>query len=178
MADFILKAVNALDLSVRHRLLGSPTINIGTIQGGSRPNIVPDRCTAVIDLRTLPGQDHQYIYGVFRELLEKSAKAAGVESEIRVLADRSPADTPADDPFVELFTGAARKVLGTEPVIGGAPYFTEGAIFMPVLKVPMVICGPGEADLAHNANESVKIENLIRAARIYAVAAADFLGAQ
>ncbi|MGA2401277.1 MAG: M20 family metallopeptidase [Syntrophobacteraceae bacterium] len=177
MADFVLKAVNALDPCVRHRHLGQPTINIGTIQGGLRTNIVPDCCRLTIDLRTLPGQDHQHLYGMFRELLEKSAKAACVESEFRIIASRSSVDTPADDPFVELFTEAARQVLGTKPDTGGAPYFTEAAFFVPALKVPMVICGPGEAALAHKANESVKIDNLYKAARTYALAAARFLGA-
>ncbi len=177
MADFVQKAVNALGPSVRHSHLGQPSINIGTIQGGSGTNIVPDCCKSTIDLRTLPGQDHQHLYVMLRDLLEESAKAAGAKSELRIIAGRSAVDTPTDDPFVELFTEAARQVLGTRPDIGGAPYFTDGAIFIPVLKVPMVICGPGEAALAHKANESVKIDNLCKAARIYAIAAAGFLGA-
>ena len=38
-------------------ILGPLTFNLGTIQGGSRINIVPDLCEAKIDIRTLPGQD-------------------------------------------------------------------------------------------------------------------------
>jgi len=44
---------------LRHRrrpLLGHATISVGTIQGGTQPNIVPDRCTITIDRRTLPGE--------------------------------------------------------------------------------------------------------------------------
>src|SRR5204863_4320853 len=32
-----------------HPLLGHPTINVGSIAGGSQPNIVPDRCRIRID---------------------------------------------------------------------------------------------------------------------------------
>ena len=81
MADFVQKAVNALGPSVRHSHLGQPSINIGTIQGGSGTNIVPDCCKLTIDLRTLPGQDHQHLYVMLRDLLEESAKAAGAKSE-------------------------------------------------------------------------------------------------
>ena len=37
--------------------LGAPTFSIGTIQGGSKINIVPDLCEAHVDIRTIPGQD-------------------------------------------------------------------------------------------------------------------------
>src|ERR1019366_5328128 len=40
----------------KHKLLGTATVNVGTISGGSQPNIVPDRCTISIDRRTLPGE--------------------------------------------------------------------------------------------------------------------------
>ena len=38
-----------------HPLFDKPTMNVGTIAGGNKTNVVPDRCTATIDLRTLPG---------------------------------------------------------------------------------------------------------------------------
>ena len=34
----------------------SATINVGAIQGGKQPNIVPDECAILIDRRTLPGE--------------------------------------------------------------------------------------------------------------------------
>ncbi len=55
--------------------LGPLTFNLGTIQGGSKINIVPDLCEAKIDIRTLPGQD-------LAPLLDSLAKQfAGVEFE-------------------------------------------------------------------------------------------------
>lgn len=175
MADFIQKAAQVLDSSLHHQHLARPTLNIGTIEGGVRTNIVPDCCRVTIDLRTLPGQDHQLLYGLFRELLEQSAKRGAVGSELKIIASRAAVDTPAEDPFVQLFTEAARQVLEAPPKTGGAPYFTDGAILVPALKAPMIICGPGEVALAHKVDESVKIENLHKAARLYALAAARLL---
>src|SRR5271169_4051410 len=40
-----------------HAKLGRPTLNVGTISGGSKINIVPDRCHAEIDCRIVPGID-------------------------------------------------------------------------------------------------------------------------
>jgi len=48
--------------SYTHPVLGKSTLNIGTINGGSRPNIVPDYCTAEIDIRTTPDLErHSYV---------------------------------------------------------------------------------------------------------------------
>ena len=49
----------------RHPLLGTATVNVGTISGGAQPNIVPDCCAITIDRRTLPGETES---GVRREI--------------------------------------------------------------------------------------------------------------
>ena len=45
----------------RHEVLGAPTFNVGTIQGGLNINSVPDRALIGIDIRTIPAQDHAQI---------------------------------------------------------------------------------------------------------------------
>ena len=40
-----------------HAKLGTPTLNVGTITGGSKINIVPDKCRIEIDCRVVPGID-------------------------------------------------------------------------------------------------------------------------
>ena len=49
----------------KHPLVGTGTVNVGTIAGGTQPNIVPDSCTISIDRRTLPGETEA---GVRREI--------------------------------------------------------------------------------------------------------------
>ena len=49
----------------KHPLLGTATVNVGTISGGAQPNIVPDRCKITVDRRTLPGETDA---GVQREI--------------------------------------------------------------------------------------------------------------
>src|SRR5438093_7814319 len=44
-----------------HPLLAPPTLNVGTIEGGIKTNVVPDRFRATVHLRTLPGQRHDEI---------------------------------------------------------------------------------------------------------------------
>ena len=54
----------------RHPLLGSPSVSVGAIRGGTQANIVPDRCTILLDRRTLPGETEA---GVRRELAPSCA---------------------------------------------------------------------------------------------------------
>ena len=48
---------DALAREQPHPLLGTPTINLGTVQGGICVNAVPDRCTVELDRRLLPHED-------------------------------------------------------------------------------------------------------------------------
>jgi succinyl-diaminopimelate desuccinylase len=65
---------------------------------------------------------------------------------------------------------------GQKVVFKGANYFSDAVGFLPVLKVPLILFGPGEPGLAHQPNENVEVSKLVEAARIYAVAAVRLLG--
>src|SRR5699024_8549330 len=52
-----LKQSNLFD-EMDHKLLGKPTFNISSVQGGVQTNIVPDQCNITIDIRTIPGMKH------------------------------------------------------------------------------------------------------------------------
>ena len=42
------------------------------------------------------------------------------------------------------------------PALGGASYFSDAAVLIPELGIPMVLCGPGRPDLAHQPDEHVE----------------------
>ena len=54
----------------KHKLLGTATVNVGTISGGKQPNIVPDSCSIQIDRRTLPGETEASVHREIAALLE------------------------------------------------------------------------------------------------------------
>ena len=56
-------------------------------------------------------------------------------------------------------------------------YFTDASIFTPALaEVPMVILGPGRAELAHKTDEYVSLARLEEAVAIYHDALDDWEG--
>ena len=126
-----------------HDVLGNPTFNIGTIVGGSKVNIVPDRCQVMVDMRTVPGQDA-------RPLVEGlSEKFPFLDLVVR---NSQPLYTDPAHPVI-----AKLAACGAPPV--GAPWFCDGAIFAEAGS-PAVALGPGSIAQAHTADEWISLEDL------------------
>jgi succinyl-diaminopimelate desuccinylase len=142
----------------RHPLLGHATVSVGTIAGGSQPNIVPDRCRVSIDRRTIPGETET---GVRREIkaLLRSHRLAARLLNIRN-APCPPMETDPRRPLVRQFlahTGNAQPA--------GAHYFCDAAVLSGG-GVPGVVFGPGDIAQAHTADEWISLDQLERAERI------------
>ena len=123
--------------------LGAPTFSIGTIQGGSKINIVPDLCDARVDIRTIPGQD-------LSPLLDSLAKRfPGLEIQRRTSAP--PWTDPAHPVIGVLESCGARCV--------GAPWFCDAAV-LSATGTPAVALGPGSMAQAHTADEWISVADL------------------
>jgi len=138
----------------KHPLLGTGTVNVGQISGGTQPNIVPDFCTIAIDRRTLPGETEA---GVCREiaarLRAKKLTAAIFNSK---LAPAPALETDSQLPLVQQFL---RTVKQTRPV--GVDYFCDAAI-LAAGGIPSVVFGPGDIAQAHTADEWISLAQLER----------------
>jgi succinyl-diaminopimelate desuccinylase len=155
-----------------HPLLGDFTMNVATITGGVKTNVVPDACRVTIDTRTVIGQDHQQILATVRQLIDHlCAEDPTFHAEVRTLTERVPLDIPFDDPQVQAFVRVRDRVIGQASQPAAVTYATDGSVFVPAYKAPMVICGPGLPEKAHQPNEYVEIARLAEAARIYTLAA-------
>lgn len=150
-------------------LLGAPTLSVNVIAGGNKTNVVPDLCEIEVDMRTVPGQDHEALVEGVRELAERTAREVHPEIRVEVEVDQSKGaleTDPADD-VVQATIAAVREVRGADPAVGGVTYGTDGAHLGPGFDMPVVICGPGANEMAHQPDESVPVEQLIQAAEIY-----------
>ena len=159
-----------------HPLLGGFSKSINTIAGGVKTNVVPDHCMVTVDMRTVPGQDHRAILKQVEDLIaELSRRIPDFKASVKVANDRAPVETSPNDPMVQSFYDVVAEVAGERPVPKGVRYYTDAVAFVPVLKIPMIICGPGDAKLAHQPNEHVEVSKLVQAAKIYTLAAAKLL---
>ena len=58
------------------------------------------------------------------------------------------------------------------PVPKGGRYFMNAVTFAPILKVPKIICGPGDAKVSYRRDEHVEAVKLAQAVRIFSFGAA------
>jgi len=178
MARFLIRLHEVIPDTV-HPLCGRATVNAALIEGGSAPNMVPDRCVVDIDRRTIPGEsDPEKVLAPFRSLaddLKADDPTLDLRTEIRewILAAESPADTP----IAEAIRTATADETGAVPPDVGFTGITDARFYLNDAAIPAVIFGPGDLAVAHTANESIGVEDLVTGARTYARIFASFLGA-
>lgn len=157
MADVVryIRDTLARELSLaRDPVLGPCTISVGTIRGGSKTNIVPDRCEATVDIRTLPEQDSpEFLPHLRRRLL-------GVCADLEIEVGQSqPLWTNPEHPLI-----AGLCKLGAKCV--GAPWFCDAAVFA-AAGTPAIALGPGSIAQAHTEDEWIEVAELERGAEFF-----------
>jgi acetylornithine deacetylase/succinyl-diaminopimelate desuccinylase-like protein len=138
----------------RHSLLGSATVNVGTICGGTQPNIVPDRCAITVDRRTLPGETDIGVQRDIAALLNANKLRANISSA--KLAPALPLETNSGLPLVRQFL---RSVGQTRSV--GVDFFCDAAVLSQG-GIPSVVFGPGDITQAHTKDEWISLASLER----------------
>ncbi|MDQ3527705.1 MAG: M20/M25/M40 family metallo-hydrolase, partial [Actinomycetota bacterium] len=128
-----------------------------------------------LDLRTIPGVDHAELVGSLGALAERVGDEAGVSAEVEVVDDRPVVDTPVDHPMVVALARAHEAVTGAPASYGGVPGATDGTILTRDAGMPTVVYGPGGKWIAHQADEFVEVEDIVRCTRVYAETARRFL---
>ncbi len=160
-----------------HPLLDACTAAVTTIHGGEKINLIPDECFSTIDIRTMPGQNHKFILNQIDNLLKNLEESTpGLKTKTKILKDYASVETELKNPIVNPIYAAASTVLGSEVPIKGVRFFTDSAVLTPAWEVPMVLCGPGHAELAHQPDEYVEISLLKQAVEIYTLALFSYLG--
>jgi len=144
------------------------TLCVGTIEGGTAPNIVPKHCAFQWQVRSLPTADPEELprdLASFAESdllpgMRRISKDAKIATETLGSVPAFVAAPGSEAVALALaLTGADRA--------GAVSYTTEAGLFEES-GVPAVICGPGNIEQAHAADEYVAISQL--------EACLDFLG--
>jgi succinyl-diaminopimelate desuccinylase len=178
MARFLLRLPEGLP-DLEHPLVGSPTINAALIEGGSAPNVVPDRCAVDIDRRVLPGEDDpETVLAPLRAVVEGlRAEHPEVSIDLALREWTDAAEAPPDSAIATVVRAALEAEAGATPADAGFTGITDARFYINEAEIPTVICGPGSLSVAHTADEWVGVEDLVTAARAYARVAVAFLGA-
>ena len=155
-----------------HPVLGSATLNVGTMTGGTKINMVPDSAEFAIDVRTIPGQTQE---DIFREL----SLVLGEDAELSLAQKGAGAVwTEASHPWVARVFKACEKLSGEACRVRGLSYFTDASALAGALPgAPVVILGPGAPEQAHQTDEHCPVEQIALAAGMYLEIGRDWMSA-
>jgi succinyl-diaminopimelate desuccinylase len=152
---------------LNHPLVGHASLSVTRIAGGIADNVVPENCELVLDRRLLPGETLDAALDELHAMLTRAKREHGVEAEIAAIRTNAGAtETPVDDPLVREAVAISRAHGVTFPQPGGLTGGCDLVHFHDVGAVGIVL-GPGSLDVAHQPDEYVPKDDLVRAALIY-----------
>ncbi len=145
------------------------TVNIGTIEGGSSVNLIPDRAVARADIRFPPGLTVAQVLAEIRRLL------SGVPNvDLRALSSSEPNWTDPAHEIVARTMANAAAYLGRTPVPNMRLGFSDSRFYR-YQGIPSVVYGPVPHGMG-GPDEHVSIEDLKAVFYVHAMTAFDFLG--
>lgn len=154
----------------------TPTIITSPAKGEAQINVVPGEAYMTLDIRTVPGQDHnelkEKILAIYDRLKEKDPDFCAT---LNVIEERPWTSTPKDAEITSVVYRAVKEVTGKEPVWQGVPGATDGTFLHARKGIPVIVTGAGNTYIPHHADEYVDIPELIETAKIYALTAMYFL---
>lgn len=164
----------------KHNYLGypsiTPTILRAPVQGEAQINVIPRECMTALDIRTVPGQEHDILKKKILDIFKKlSLKDTHFKAEMSVIEERPWTETSPDELIVKTTSQAFEYVTKKEPIYNGVPGATDGTFLNSWKNIPIVTIGAGNRLIPHQADEYVEIKELMETVKIYALTTVLFL---
>jgi len=170
----------------------TPTVVQAPAQGPPQLNVVPGEAEILVDIRTIPGQDHEAIRQALSSLAQQVTATVKahyrdlddrlginrpweVTVSVEFLSDRPCTHTADTDPVVTAAAWASQRIDGRKPEYAGVPGATDGTYLWALKDIPIVTMGAGDRHVPHQVDEWVDLDQLVDTARIYALTALHYL---
>lgn len=128
--------------------LGSTKMTLTVVNAGTQHNVIPDKCTMLVDIRTNEFYDNEEVYEFIRQHLKSEVKA----HSFRLKSSRIDPEHPLIRKCV---------AMGMKPF--GSPTLSDQAL----MHFPSFKLGPGESSRSHSANEFIRISEICDAIAKY-----------
>lgn len=186
----MMKIVNVINKDLKpklaRRVSSFPTIppegNVATItmggliKGGTAINTVPERCSTTIDRRFIPKETIKEVKGEIFNILEQLQREdPEFKIETKIKTETNACSIPRNSLICKTVVNAVRDITKREPSITMCLGSLDMRYFVNA-GIPTVVYGPGLMEKAHTKDEYVLIEDLITAAKVYALSAIRILG--
>lgn len=121
--------------------LGPTKMTLTVVNAGTQHNVIPDKCTMLVDIRTNEFYDNEEVYEFIRQHLKSEVKA----HSFRLKSSRIDPEHPLIRKCV---------AMGMKPF--GSPTLSDQAL----MHFPSFKLGPGESSRSHSANECIRISEI------------------
>ncbi len=150
-----------------HPLLGRPSVHASLISGGTELSTYPEHCRIELERRTLPSESEQSVRDELGNLLEEVSETdSDFRAEFKVFLYRSALEVPKNIDLVRILSQETRRVIGKEPHLVGAGWWTDAALLNDV-GIPTVLFGhSGEG--AHAPIEYADFDSLVQMTEVLA----------
>ena len=128
--------------------LGPTKMTLTVVNAGTQHNVIPDKCTMLVDIRTNEFYDNEEVYKFICQHLKSEVKA----HSFRLKSSRI-------DPAHPLIRKCV--AMGMKPF--GSPTLSDQAL----MHFPSFKLGPGESSRSHSADEFIKISEISDAVAKY-----------
>ncbi len=130
-------------------VLGDVKMTVTQINAGTQHNVIPDKCTFVVDVRT----NEKYQNAEAFEVIQKHVQCTVKPRSLRM----NSSYIPVENPLVK----AAKEL---KIVCFGSPTTSDQAV---INSFPTVKMGPGDSNRSHTANEYIYITEIEQGIEIY-----------
>ncbi len=144
----------------KHKYLHSPTMNIGTITGGDKVNMVADFCEFSFDFRFMPDMDSKKCIKKFKSVIANHAK----KSKLIIDDLQMPYEISSKHNLVKIYQETCKKKRRPTTLMG-----SEGATvitFFQKKKIPAIATGYGSSKTAHTNDEYAHVKKLYDGTRV------------
>jgi acetylornithine deacetylase len=146
-------------------------LSVGKVEAGNWPSTVPEELRAEGRFGIFPGEDCSSAREKFEAAIHSLRDIEPWFSESPVEVEWfegqfESGETPLDAPILDELGECHQEMLGRESSMHGVSYGSDLRLFTRYASMPAVLYGPGDVRVAHSANESVSLEELVQAAEV------------
>jgi len=167
----IVSALEHLAGEVRQRTdpyVGHASLVISTIAGGVALNVIPAHCMISVDRRVLPHETEADVLDEIVAVVNRALPAAsGATVAVRTVRFVAPSCNDPGSSIVRAAQDGASRVLGRPVRAAGFTATCDMTYLVNQGGIPTVILGPGNIEIAHQANEYVSVDQLALAVQVY-----------
>jgi len=129
-------------------ILGPVKLSVTMVEAGTQHNVVPDKCTFVVDVRTNEHYSNQQVCDIVSELIESDVNPRSIRLNSSGIAISHP---------------IVQRGISLGMAYYGSPTTSDQA----VISYPSIKIGPGDSARSHTADEYILISEIEEGFKIY-----------